>query len=478
MKKTILWSFLFCMIQTATAFQSHAEWNYTFIPTASLGLEYDNNVYWSQSNEQSDFNYQGTITLPVHATSPATDLNLSYRTTRFEYFSLPENNYGNHYITLNASHNLTQRLRLSLSDSFASMKDSDRLLRSEDSNIASDIIVEKVRNDSNSLTGSMEYSLSPKASISLSATDSLSRYSIPTLYDSSGKQGAFTFNYILDPLNTIFTSISANTSNYERSDLELKQNALYSPLGYNPFSGSLSFGLFFNSEFDRSENKSAYIGWTHHFSSTLNASLYIGTRKTEDITKNLSLVAGGGVEVPHDLPDGSLVYYTIDSIPQPFPAVALTGKLINIPGAAIKPVSEDSQKSSGLIYNLTVDKTFQGSDLSLSFDQSTNQRAAYGGTSVIRSYGAKYNHRLSARLSAFLNGRYSQNKNESDSLQDNYHTLRIGTGFSYSMTRNLSSSLSWNHTVQKRDLQGAVTPPRTERDVVALLFTYKWPLER
>lgn len=478
MKKTILWLFLIFMVQMAAAFQAHAEWNYTFIPTASLGLEYDTNVYFNQSDEQSDFNYQGTITLPVHATSPATDLNLSYRTARFEYFSLPENNYGNHYITLNASHRLTQRLSLSLSDSFASMKDSDRLLRSEDSEIASDIIVEKVRNTSNSLTGSMQYFLSPKASISLSATDSLSRYSRSTLYDSSGKEGAFMFNYILDPLNTLFTSISAGTSNYKRSDLELRQNAVYSFSGFNPFSGSLSFDLFFNSEFDRSENKSAYIGLTHHFSSTLNATLYLGTRKTEDITKNLSLVAGGGVDVPHSLQNGSLVFYTIDSIPQPFPVVALTGMPINIPGAAIEPVSENSQKSSGLIYNLTVDKAFQASNLSLSFDQSTDQRAAYGGTSVIRSYDASYSHRLSARLSAFLNGRYSQNKNESDFLQDNYHTLRIGTGFNYSMTRDLSTSLSWNHTVQKRDLQGAVTPPKSERDVVALLFTYKWPLER
>jgi len=350
------------------------------------------------------------------------------------------------------------------------MKDSDRFLRAGASETESDIIVEQVRNKSNSVTGSMSYSVSPKAFISLSATHSLFRYSLPAYYDSSGNGGTISYNYSLDAQNTVFTSISANNTNYERSDLELRQSAVYRPIGPD------FYELLFNSEFDRSINKSAYIGWSHQFSSTLNTSLYIGTRRTEDVTKILALVPGGGIEVPHSLPEGSLVQAAIAS--SYIYAIAHTGMPIVFPGVTIEPISDDSQKSSGLIYNLTINKTFESSSLSLSFDQDTYQRSAYGGTSIRRSYSANYNHRLSDRLSAFLNGRYDQNKNESDFLQDKYDTLRVGVGTSYSITRDLSGSLSWNHTIQKRDLQGAVTGPRIERDLVALIFTYQWPLKR
>ena len=470
MKKGIFWLFIFLVIQTTIIAPVNAEWNYTFIPKVSMGLEYDSNIYWSASNKESDFNYQADIAFPFHAVSPDTDIGLNYRTSRFQYSSFPGANYGNHYVTLNASHKLSQRLSLSLSDNFASMKDSDRFLRAGASETESDIIVEQVRNKSNSVTGSMSYSVSPKAFISLSATHSLFRYSLPAYYDSSGNGGTISYNYSLDAQNTVFTSISANNTNYERSDLELRQSAVYRPIGPD------FYELLFNSEFDRSINKSAYIGWSHQFSSTLNTSLYIGTRRTEDVTKILSLVPGGGIEVPHSLPEGSLVQAAIAS--SYIYAIAHTGMPIVFPGVTIEPISDDSQKSSGLIYNLTINKTFESSSLSLSFDQDTYQRSAYGGTSIRRSYSANYNHRLSDRLSAFLNGRYDQNKNESDFLQDKYDTLRVGAGTRYSITRDLSGSLSWNHTIQKRDLQGAVAGPRIERDLVALIFTYQWPLKR
>ncbi len=471
MKKSIFWLFIFVLIQAAVTAPVYAEWNYTFLPTISLGLEYDPNVYSTASNQESDFNYQATITFPFHATSPATDLGLNYRTSRFQYSSLQEANYGNHYITLNASHKLTQRLSLSLSDSFASMKDADRFLRAGVSGTESDIIVQQVRNKSNSVTGSMSYSLSPKAFISLSATNSFFRYSLPAYYDSSGNGGTISYNYSLDAKNTVFTSISMNKSNYERSDLELRQSAVYRPIGPNLYE------LVFNSEFDRSNNKSAHIGWTHRFSSTLNTSLSIGTSRTEDIIKNLSLVSGGGIEVPHYLPNGSIVQYNIGSTVGGF-AVALTDMPIVIPGVGIEPISDDSQKSSGLVYNLTINKNFRASSLSMSLDQNTYQRSAYGGTSVRQSYSAAYNHQLSDRLSAFLNGHYDENKTDSAFFEDRYNTLRLGTGLNYSITRDFTSRLSWNHTEQKRKLQGAVSGPRIERDLISLVFTYQWPLER
>ena len=71
---------------------------------------------------------------------------------------------------------------------------------------------------------------------------------------------------------------------------------------------------------------------------------------------------------------------------------------------------------------------------------------------------------------------YDINTQESNIRDDQYKTLRLGIGSNFAITRNLSSRLSWDHTKQKRDIQGTVNIDDTNRDLVLLSFSYAWPL--
>lgn len=474
------------LIQTIMVQPVRADWNYTFIPTFSLGLEYDSNIYNTGSNETDDWNYSGAATFPFRAESPDTSVGLNYRNGYFIYSSEEDADYGNHFVTFDASHALTRRLNLSVTDSYSSTKDSDRVLRSETTEGETGIIGERVRRKSNTVTGVMAYSLSQRATLSLSGVNSFYRYSHDSSYDSSTNGGGFSFDYGLTPKDSLVISGSLRETDYERSDRHLTDNASYGALAPTNVAVGIflvpvpTFGLGFTNEFDRSDDYSARIGWARQFSSTLEATISVGARWTKDQAEVLSLVSapGSSVEVPNSstIPAGNLVRY-FDPISGTMDTRVLSDGRIVFNNAALA-TKDDTERERGLVYNLTISKNFRVSSLTLGLSQDTFQRTALGGTGERQSYTFAYNHRLSDRLSAFFNTLYSKNKEESDIRDDKYQTLRTGTGFRFEVTRHLDSRLSWSHSVQKRDLQNAITGPRIERDLVSLTFTYQWPMER
>lgn len=454
-----------------------AEWNYTFIPTLSLGLEYDANIFFTPSNEENDFNYNANVTFPFRAESEATQVGLNYRTSYFQYNSTSNANYGNHYINLDASHQFTRRLGFALRDGFSLTKDSDRILRSGSFEGESGIVVDRVRRKANSATASMSYSLSPKASFSLSATDSFYRYSLPQYYDSSSNGGTVSYNYSLDPRNTVFISASGSRSDYERNERELTENATYRQVGFNLVGFNLFpvYELLLNNEFEASDNYSAFLGLRHRFSSTLNVTLSGGTRWTKETLRVLTLAPGTDtLTFPNPLPLGDIIQFTPAGSGTLLTASDGSG-FLTLPSLSIS-TADASMRNSGLVYNVSVDKTFRASSLSLNFSQNTNDRVALGGTTVRQSYRASYTQRLSDLFSAYVNGNYDKNKTDSEFRSDRYKTFRVGAGCRYTITRDLRGALSWNHTEQTRDLQGAFTQPRTSRDLISLVFTYQWHL--
>lgn len=462
------------LLQETLAGSARAEWDTTFMPTFSAGMEYDSNIFFTPSREESDLNYQGTLLLPFTASSPDTHLGLSYRTTRFQYLSKTSADYGNHFVNFDVDHSLTPRLKFSLSDAYSTTKDSDRVLRSAAGEGETGILVDRVRRKANSVTGTLSYLLSRRFSINLSGYNMLYRYSLPIYYDTLTNGGNLSLTYVLDPKNTFSLSMGIYNSDYSRNDRQLTENAVFS-------FGTTFYALGFNSEFTRSRNTTASLGWTHRFSPTLNINFALGARKTRDRTDPLSLIAKTGrtVEIPNSLSlaPGTPVVFSVEGSSLLYSTfVTSSGKII-LKDVALK-TTEDTATNSGLVYTVGLEKTFVSSALSLTFSQDVSARAAFGGTTVRRNVSAHYNDRFSERLSTFYDLRYDRNEYESSLRNDIYKTLRGGIGLRYAMTRNLSSTLSWYHTVQKRELEGAKTSPRTDRDVATLVLTYVWPLVR
>lgn len=473
MKRHILLiSLLACYCLPGVTRTAFAEWNYTFIPTASMNLEYDSNIFYTARDKKNDFNYQGSVVFPFHATSPASDLTFTYRTSRFQYRSVQNANYGNHFLDFSAAHTLSPRLRLSLSDRYSITKDSDRVFRSGSIEGETGIIAERSKRKSNSVTGGINYSLTTRSSLSISGTNSFYRYSNAIQYDSKSNGANLSYNYVLSPKDTLFTTVSYFNSNYSRNTRRLNENALY------VFNGLFN-ELFFNSEFDRARNTSAYIGVTHHFSPTLDVTFHTGARKTKNTTLTLYLqeTPGSSVTITNTLPN-TLAQYTLTkadgTTAKPFELSDNSGAL-TIPDAEIA-TNDDSEKTSGVVYSLSITKTFSVATLTFSFDQDVISRNTFGGTAERQSYNTSFTYRFSKRISAYFNGGYDKNTQESDIRNDQYKTLRIGLGGNFAITRNLSSRLSWNHTKQKRNIQGAANIDDTNRDLMLLSFTYAWPL--
>jgi hypothetical protein len=461
--------FFFCLVVSLK--RADAEWNYTFIPTASLNLEYDSNIYNTTRDKKSDFDYQGSVFLPFHATSTDSDLSLSYRTSRFQYFSEGTANYGNHFFNFQASHTFSPRFRLSMVDAYSITKDSDRVLRSGSIEGETGIIAERSKRKSNRVTGSLSYSLTHRSSLILSGTNAFYRYTRPEQYDSKSNGGTISYNYVLSPTDTLFATASQFNSDYSRSSRQLSENAVF---GFN----GLFYDLLFFDEFDQSKNTSAYAGLTHRFSSTLTATLYAGARRTKNTILQLHLQQspGDSVTITNALPN-SIVSYTLNGSTTPqFAFVDSTG-ILTIPDAVIATTG-DSTTSSGLVYKLSLTKSFRNSSLTLGFDQDVVTRTTAGGTTERQGYNAVYIYHFSDLLSADLRGRYDKNTQDTGTRNDKYHTLRLGIGANYDITRNLSSRLSWNYTKQKRDITGAINTGSTKRNLVLLSFVYQWPLVR
>ncbi|NOY52136.1 MAG: hypothetical protein GXP58_00775 [Deltaproteobacteria bacterium] len=473
MKKTNIFFLIIFVYLLSRTLPACAEWNYTFIPTASLNLEYDSNIFFTQRDKKNDFNYQGEVTLPFHAVSPKTDLSLSYRSSRFQYKSETQANYGNHFIAFGATHTFSPRFSVSLKDNYSITKDSDRVFRSGSIAGETGIIAERSKRKSNSVTGGVHYSLTKRSSLSLSGTNTFYRYSNDLQYDSKTNGGSITYNYVFTPKNRFFTTVTYFDSDYSRDSRQLSENAVYA--GISPFLEE----LLFNSEFDRARNTSAYVGITHHFSPTLETTLYAGARKTKNTTLNLHLQKSlGNVTIRNAAPNTFVQYAVTDPVTgatntyhQPSDA---KGNL-TIPNAEITATNA-SDRTSGMVYNLSITKTFILSTLTLAFDQDVTSRTTYGGTSVRQGYNVSYTYRFSDRLSAYVNGRFDKNTQESDVRNDQYKTYRLGIGGNFAVTRNFSTRFSWNHTKQKRDLQGTKSIDKTGRDVLLLSFTYAWPL--
>jgi predicted porin len=190
-------------------------------------------------------------------------------------------------------------------------------------------------------------------------------------------------------------------------------------------------------------------------------------------------VSGGAdIPVPHSLPVGSLVQYTVFGATPPTQiSPAESNGTVTLQNIAFN-TTDDSKKNSGFIYDLSIEKTFRVSSLTLGLSRSTQLRGSQGGTSLRDAVNAHYIYRFSDRFDAFLRGLYTRNRTDEEFFDDEYETYRAGVGANYRITRNLRSSLYWYHTEQRRDLGSASTGPRTERDIVSLLFTYEWNLMR
>ncbi len=469
---------LLLLIHAVMVSEAHGDWNTTFIPTAGLGLEYDSNVFFENRNEDSSFSYRGDVSIPFRAETTASTLGLSYRGSYNDYFSFSDVDEFNQFINFDASHDLTRRLRLSFSDGYSIIENADRVLASQSSEGETGIIFRKDDRKANFATASANYSLTQKSSLRLSYTNSFYRFDRPESYDSKSNSGTVSYYYGLNPQNTFFATASARKSDYDRSDRQVTQNAVYTLTGFT-LSGTGVYRLSFTDEFDESKVYSGSIGWEYDYSPTLSLTLSVGATEVEDTTELVSLVSGGAdIPVPHSLPVGSLVQYTVfGASPQTQISPAEFNGIVVLQNVAFN-TTDDSKKNSGLIYDLNVQKTFSRSSLTMGVSRNTQQRGSQGGTSLRDAVNVHYNYRFSDRLSAFLRGLYTRNRTDEEFFDDEYETYRAGVGADYRITRNLTSSLYWYHTEQTRDLESASTGPRTERDIVSLLFTYEWNLMR
>ncbi|MDX1763602.1 MAG: hypothetical protein R3231_04715 [bacterium] len=474
MKKTGLLIFLFSLLVTGLApGQAGADWNYTFEPKVSVREEYDSNIYFTEENEEDDFNTQVGVIFPFKAKTETTDLSLTYRTSYFKYGSNSDADFGEHFADLRIDHGLTRRLRVSLADAFSITEDSDRVLRSESDVGESGILVDRDKRLGNRVTGTVSYALTPRAALSLSANNAIYRYDFDDLYDSDTNGGSVTFNYTVSAKNSVFTSVSYSKGDYERDDWSLNQNIRYTK---DPLSGDdISF---FEDEFEESEYYGVYAGWTHHYSPTTTLSVYAGWRKTEDTEQDVLLVAGAGdVLTPN----------TSGLIPGTTVTDLVSGEEGTVFGTSPTVVTfentqlvtqENTETNRGLVYNLTFNKEFRASRLSLAFSQDASTRSSgLGGTRETQNYTAKYDHRLTSRLSAFVKGRYYKNKSEGD-FEDDYDTWGAGAGLKFAITRNLSSRLTYDYTEQERDRAGSGDTSTIDRNLVLLSFGYTWYVMR
>lgn len=474
MKKTGLFIFLFPLLITIVVPGSAgADWNYTFEPKVSVSQEYDSNIYFTEKNEEDDFNTQVGVLFPLKAKTEATDLALTYRTSYFNYSSESDADFGEHFADLLINHALTRRLRVSLADYFSITEDSDRVLRSDSDVGETGILVDRDKRTGNRVTGTVSYALTPRAAVSLSANNSFYNYDFDDLYDSDTNGGSVTLNYNVSAQNSVFASVSYSKGDYERDDWTLNQNIRY---GLDPLDNVIST---FEDEFDESEYYSAYGGWTHHYSPTTTLSVYAGWRKTEDTEQEVLLVANPGTDVltPNTsrLPDNTIVTDVLSGE---------TGEVLPASPTVVTfrntrlVTNENTETDRGLVYNLKFDKDFRSSKLSLAFSQDASTRSSgLGGTQQTQNYTAKYDHRLSSRLSGFVKGRYYRNEAEDD-LEDDYDTWGAGAGVRYAITRHLSSRLTYDYTEQKIDRPGSRKSSTIDRNLLLLSFGYTWHVMR
>ncbi len=470
--------FTICMLlQAVTVIPSEADWKRTFTPTVKLSTEYDSNIFNDRDNEVDDFNYQAGLRLPYSAESPTTSIDFFYDFTQFMYSSETDLDNSNHVLSLGATHALSPRLSVSLSDYFSQTEDIDRVFRSESTEGETGILEERDRRRANRVNGTIQYQLTQRSSVSLNAVNNIFDHSREDRYDSTANGGTLTYNYALSPRNTMFVSLTGRNADFDRSDSQLPENATFSLLGTTP-SGRL-VGLGFEDEFDETDYYGAWIGWTRRVSATLEFTAYVGWRSTDEKVQRLFLVpSAGNTIIPHSLVAGDTLSYTVGGVPASVavsPADQLS-RTITLPNAAIGTV-DDSEDDTGLVYNMDITKSFQRGRLTFNFSQDERIRSADGGTSETQTYRARYNHRFSPRLNGFLNASFNINKLESDIGDDeDIDTLRTGAGLRYAVTRNLTGLLSWYHTEEKREFENAFRDFRTDRDVASLGLTYAWPV--
>jgi hypothetical protein len=482
MKKFWIFFSACLMLQAVTAARTEADWKWTFTPTVTLSTEYDSNVFNDSDNEVDDFNYQVGLRLPFTAASQATSIDFFYHPSWFDYSSESEADNGNHVVSLRASHALSPRLSVSLSDYFSQTEDVDRILRSESSAGETGVLEDRDRRRANRVSGTLEYQLTRRSFLSLTGSNNIYRHSREDDYDSTANGGTLAYNYALSAKNTIFVSVTGRNTDYDRSDSQLPENATFRPLG--PAVGGRSFGLDFDDEFDETDYYGAWLGWTHRVSATVEFTAYVGGRRTDETVQHLVLVpAGGNTIIPHNLVAGDELVYNVVGVPPPPPLVVTAADAISgtiaLPNTAIGTV-DDSEDDTGLVYSLDIAKSFQRGTLSFTFSQDERDRSADGGTTETQTLSTTYNHRFSPRLNAFLNASFYKNKLESDTgdEDEDVDTLRTGAGLRYAITRNLTGLLSWYHTEQKNEFDNSFRDFRTDRDLATLGLTYAWPLVR
>jgi opacity protein-like surface antigen len=476
----ILMILLTCL---STAPNAEAAWNYTFEPAVSLGLQYDSNIFFDEEDqeEEDDLGYNARLQVPFTAESPTTSLSFNYSTSYFQYDSESDADYDNHVLNFSLSHALTRRIQLSLSERYSLTEDPDRIYGTGSAEGETGIIVDRDKRRNNSVTGSVTYALSQRASMSLSARNGIYRYDNPGNYDSTSNGGSLSFSYSISPKDTVFTGVSFTESDYERNERQRAEDPIYVLIGIDPIAGTQTFGLALDDEFDQSQFSSAYIGWTRQISQTLNISLSLGGRESKNTNNEIVFVSTPGMNasVPHSLPVGtSTVEYIVQGNPTPVAQPVTTAGRITLPDVSIVKIDDDEDRNSGLLYNLTVNKEFRKSSLTFGASLDYWARRAEAGTSERRSANVDYNHNFTERLSGSLSGRYDDNKEESDFLDDDYETYRASAGLSYAITRNFSPRLTYHYTLQKRDRDNNLGTERTERDLITLDFNYLFPILR
>jgi hypothetical protein len=193
-----------------------AGFSYEFSPTLSIGLteKYNDNIYLTNENRKSDFITTISPGIDLSYKSMRTELMLGYHPGFNYYASHSDRNNVSHALNFGALVKFSERLTLSVKDSFIKSEDSQDIRTVYEGSLQRNI-----KRQINSLSGDLAYKISPRLTSTLSGGYSDTRTSGSS--SSTGDLKSYSAGLSLSYLLSERTSINAN---YRRSEYDYVSN--------------------------------------------------------------------------------------------------------------------------------------------------------------------------------------------------------------------------------------------------------------
>ena len=212
--------------------QSLAGAKFVIKPYISLGTEYSSNYYSNDTDEQGVFAYTASPGFELGITTEKSELSLEYALTAYRYQnagSVPpggqdpeDENYIDHDLSLEASSQVTERLKLALEETFYYTRDPDQL-----DTYSNEILRNKYSR--NEFHPSLDYSFGEKFGLGVGYGYTTIDQSEESLENSKENRGYLNLTYNLSELNSLDLDFQTWKYDYDQDtpDYTANQVMLY-----------------------------------------------------------------------------------------------------------------------------------------------------------------------------------------------------------------------------------------------------------